>query len=238
MNSNIMTARIAGVLFIIATIADLISTGLLNPILNSSDELSRVSSNQDRVLAGVFFLLIGAFAAAGIAISLYPILREHYDRLALGSVGFRLIEAVFYVLGAVGALLLLTVGQEFSKAGSPAVSSFQTWGTVLRALRDQAALLGTLAFYLGAAMYYAIFYQTRLIPRWISGWGLIGVTLGLIAGILVLFRVTSYMSEPQVVMNIPIGVQEMVLAVWLLVKGFKPSALASASAYIPVVAAR
>jgi hypothetical protein len=87
-----------------------------------------------------------------------------------------------------------------------------------------------LAFCLGALMYYYIFYQTKLIPRWLSGWGLVGAALCMVAGLLVMFRVIGPMSTSQVVLAIPIAVQEMVLAVWLIVKGFSSSAIASLSA--------
>jgi len=72
-------------------------------------------------------------------------------------------------------------------------------------LGDQADLTGVLVFYLGASMYYYVFYRSRLVPRWLSGWGLAGTTLGAFAGLLVLFRVTGYMSATQVVLNLPIG---------------------------------
>jgi len=78
-------------------------------------------------------------------------------------------------------------------------------------------------------MYYYIFFQARLIPRWLSGWGIAGAVFGLAAGLLVLFRVTGFMSPLQVVLNLPIGVNEMVLAVWLIVRGFTSSAVAPAS---------
>ena len=90
------------------------------------------------------------------------------------------------------------------------------------------ALAAVLAFYLGASMYYYVFYRSRLIPRWLSGWGLAGTALGALAGLLVLFRVTGYMSAPQVALNLPIGVNEMVLAIWLLVRGFRSPAAGSA----------
>lgn len=99
-------------------------------------------------------------------------------------------------------------------------SYLHTSGALLRALRDQAGLIGVLAFYLGASMYYYVFYRFRLIPRWLSGWGLTGTALGTFAGLLVLFRVTDYMSTTQIALNVPIGVNEMVLAIWLLVRGF------------------
>jgi hypothetical protein len=90
----------------------------------------------------------------------------------------------------------------------------------LLTFRNQAGLIAVLAFYVGASMYYYLFYRARLVPRWLSGWGLAGTTLGAIAGLLVLFRVTGYMSTPQVALNLPIGVNEIVLAIWLLVRGF------------------
>lgn len=73
-------------------------------------------------------------------------------------------------------------------------------------------------------LYYTVFYQTRLVPRWLSGWGLLGAALAIAAGGLVLFGVIGYLSNVQVVMSLPIAVQEMVLALWLIVRGFTPSA--------------
>lgn len=231
MNANRTIARIAGVLFITATVANILgNVGFLNPILNNPDYLLKIFVNENRVILGALFLLIGAFACAGIAISLYPILRRYHEGLALGSVGFRIIEGVLYIVGIIGVLLLLTLSQEFVKAGAPASSYFQTSGVLLRAEYDWANLTGILAFYLGALMYYAIFYQSKLIPRWLSGWGFVGATLGLVASMFVLFGLIGQLSTIQVVLNLPIGVQEMVLAIWLIGKGFNSSAIASRSA--------
>jgi len=230
MNSNRKIARIAGVLFITATVANILGVVFLNPILNNPDYLLQIFANENRVLIGALFLLIGAFASASIAISLYPILRRYNEGLALGSVGFRIIEGVLYIVGVIGVLSLFTLSQEFVKAGAPISSYFQTSGVLLLAGYDWANLTAVLAFYLGALMYYYIFYQSKLIPRWLSGWGLVGATLGIVASMLVMFGFISYMSTIQVVLNLPIGVQEMVLAVWLIVKGFNSSAIASGSA--------
>jgi uncharacterized protein DUF4386 len=230
MTSNTRTARIAAALFISATVAGLLSTALLNPILNKTDYLAATFASQDRVIAGAFFSVIGGVTGAGIAIALYPILRRHGEALALGSVGFRLVEGVFLIVGAIGALLLVTLSQDFANAATPAPPSFTTSGALLLALRDRADLMSVLAFYLGATMYYWIFYRSRLIPRWLSGWGIAGTALGFAAGVLVLFRVTGGMSALQVVLNLPVGVNEMVLAVWLIVRGFDSSAVASGSA--------
>ena len=94
--------------------------------------------------------------------------------------------------------------------------------------------MGVLAFCTGATLYYLIFYRSRLIPRWLSVWGLAGTMLCLTADLLVLFQSITMLSSTQVVLSLPIGVQEMVLAVWLIVKGFSPKAQAKSPA--PTVA--
>src|SRR5271157_5654155 len=108
MNTYKKTAIIAGILFIIATAAALLSTPFLGPI-NASNYLISVSANGSQVTAGALLAFIAAAASAGIAISLYPVLRKYHVGLALGAVGFRLIEAVFYIVGVIGLLLLLTL---------------------------------------------------------------------------------------------------------------------------------
>jgi len=231
MNRNRKTAIIVGVLFITATVASVLGTLFSKPILDAPDYLIDISANGNQVTIGALLAFIAALASASIAISLYPILRKYNEGLALGAVGFRLIEAVFNIARVMGLLLLLTLSQEFVKAGAPDSSYFQTSGVLIVAGRDWMGNVGSLLpFCLGALMYYYIFYQTRLIPRWLSGWGLVGAALCMVAGMLVMFRVIGPMSTTQIVLAVPIGLQEMVLAVWLIVKGFNPSVIASGSA--------
>ena len=115
------TAIIAGVLLIIATVASLVSLPFLEPI-NASNYLVSVSANGNQVTTGILLAFIAAAASASIAISLYPVLRKYNEGLALGAVGFRLIEGVFYIVGVVCLLSLLTLSQEFVRAGTPASS--------------------------------------------------------------------------------------------------------------------
>lgn len=228
MNQNKKIAVTTGILFIIATVASISSLPFLASV-NSSNYLADVSQNENQVITGILLTLIGAFASASIAISLYPLLKKYSQGLALGAVGFRLIEAVFYIVGVIGIVLLLSLSQEFVKAGAPSSSYFQTLGVILLSGYHWAGnVAGTLAFYSGAMMYYYIFYRTKLIPKWLSGWGLVAVSMGIVASMLVMFQVVGSMSTVQVVLNLPIAVQEMVLAVWLIVKGFNSSAIASA----------
>jgi hypothetical protein len=178
-----------------------------------------VALHQDRLLTAALFQLLAAFTSAAIAVALYPVLRQHAAGMALGAVAFRLIEGVFYALSAVSILILISLSGQLTAGASAHAPAY-----LVRDLRDSAGCVGVLAFYTGATLYYLIFYRSRLIPRWLSAWGLAGVVLGLAAGLLVLFRSVAPLSSTQVVLNLPIAVQEMVLAVWLIVKGFSPKA--------------
>ena len=191
----------------------------------------KVVKNGNQIILGAFLTLISALASASIAISLYPLLRRYSEGLALGSVGFRIIEGVLYIVGAIFILLLLALSQEFVTSGIPHASYFQTLGDVFLAGYHWVSFVGgSIAFSLGALMYYVIFYQTNLIPRWLASWGLVGATLCIVACLLVMFCLIGPFSTFQVVLSFPIAVQEMVLAVWLLVRVFNASAIASLSA--------
>ncbi len=219
MSSRDIHATTAGVLFIAATASALAATAILGSLLDGAGFLAGVSENQDRMLTAGLLQLVQAFTSAAIAISLYPVLRKYAAGMALGSVGFRLIEGVFYALSAVGTLVLVTLSDQLSKSGVIGATT-QASGVFVRDLREAAAVAGVLAFYIGGTLYYLVFYRSRLIPRWLSVWGLAGTTLGAVAALLVLFRVIDTLSAPQVVLNVPIGLQEIVLAVWLIWKGF------------------
>jgi hypothetical protein len=139
-------------------------------------------------------------------------------------------EGMLLIVGVVGLLSILTLSQEYVKAGASNASLFQASGTSLLAVHDWAGKLCVIAFTMGALMYYYVFYQSKLIPRWLSGWGFLGAALSLAAVLLAISGQIIYFSTVFILLQVPIGVQEMVLAVWLIVKGFNPSAVASLSA--------
>jgi hypothetical protein len=227
MNSTRKIAVITGVIFIIATVLPLLATSLV-PVLTGADYLTQSSAHTNQVAAGALLILIGYFACAGIAIVMYPVLKQWNTGLALGSVIFRTIETAFLIVGLVSLLSLLTLGQQFTTAGAADRTSLQAIGNLLVSVRDHAALVAVFAFCLGAFMYYYLFFQSRLIPRWLSGFGIVAIILMMVACVLALFsgnRITSYIP-----LAAPIFLQEMVLAVWLIVKGFNPSAIGSLSA--------
>jgi hypothetical protein len=219
MDSTQRRARIAGTLFIVATAASLLGTAVEQSLVTGTADLGRISEQMTRVSVGGLLELIAAGTSAGIAVSLYPELKKWSGTLALGAVVFRTIEAVMYTLGAVSMLSLGPVAHRFTQAAGAERGTFQALGVSLLALRTEAILAGVFAFALGGLMYYPVFYRSRLVPRWLSGWGILGELLILVACLSALFSgnpVTSY-----TILILPIALQEMVLAVWLIVRGFR-----------------
>lgn len=229
MRSRDVRATTAGVLLISATAASLATTALLGSFLDGSEFLVTVAQHQDRLLTAALTQFVGAFTSAAIAISLYPVLRNHAAGMALGSVGFRLIEGTFYALSAVGTMVLVALTANGAVTAMTGVS-----GELVRDLREAAGVAGILAFYTGATLYYLVFYRSRLIPRWLSGWGLVGTTLGFTAALLVLYDAIDTLSGAQITLNLPIGVQELVLAIWLIWKGFTIPKRATADTQPPL----
>ena len=218
MISSRKTAIIVGVLFIIGTIAGVLSVLFTGPILDDPDYLTKVASNQNQIIMGVLLVLIMGFALAMVPVMMFPIFRKYNEALALGSIVFRgVLEAVTYIVIVITWLLLLTLSQEYMKAGAPDASYFQTLGTLLLRADDWIAQILSIVFSLGALAIYYLFYQSKLIPRWLSIWGLIGAILYLAAPLLAMF---GFVLE---ILMAPLALQEMVLAIWLIAKGLNSS---------------
>jgi len=211
-------AVITGVLFIVATAASVAGSALAGPVWDRTNPLGDLFADANRIDAGLLLQLIAAGASVGIALAMYPVLRTWGRGLSLGSVVFRTIEAVLYIVAVVSALSLLSVAQRFLDAGAAQRVWSQAVGDSLLDVRDHANLAAVLAFSVGAFMYYSLLYRSQLVPRWLSGWGILAIILTLVACLFALFGhhpVTDY-----VLLVLPIAVQEIVLAVWLIAKGF------------------
>lgn len=222
------TAVIAGVLFILATLTGPLLATPLTPALTGANFLAGVSGQMNQAAGGVLLWIISHFTGCGIAIALYPVLKQRNVGVALGSVIFRTLEAAFYMVGTVCLLALLTLGQRFITAGAADRMALQAIGDLLVSVRDHAGLLAVFAFCVGAFMYYYLLFQSRLVPRWLAGFGVVAIISMLTACVLALFsgnRITSYIP-----LAAPIAVQEIVLGGWLIVKGFNPAAVAALSA--------
>jgi len=221
MDSYRKTAIIVGVLFIIATVSAIVTIGILGTTLEPPDYLSTVSANETQVILAVIFWLILAVSVLGIGVMMYPLLKKYHGWLAQGYVALRLVETICIVISSICLMSLLTMSKEFG-AGTLEASYYLPAGSVLLAVQDWSFSIGTLIFLGlgGLALNYGL-YELKLVPKWLSLWGLIGAACIAIYGLLALFGLTA----DSMILNIlaaPIAVQEMALALWLIVKGFSP----------------
>jgi hypothetical protein len=225
----------AGVLFMVATAASLVSSAVERPVLTGADYLTRIAASGSRLSAGGLAELVAAGASAGIAISLYPVLRKRAEGLALGAVVFRALEGAMYTVGAVITLSMPALARQYARAAAPGHDGVQAIGNALVGVRQDAILAGVFAYILGALMYYCILYRSRLVPRWLPGWGIAAEVPMLIACLLASFTrspVTSF-----TILILPIAVQEITLAAWLIFRGFSPGAVPARTVTGPVPAA-
>jgi hypothetical protein len=210
------TSIIVGVLFIIGTVSGILSAVFTGSILAAPDYLVQVAANEMQMITGALFILLMGLSLAMVPVMMYPLFKKQNEALALGAVVFRgPLEAATYILMVVSWLLLIFVSQESANAAD--ASSFQALGAVLLQANDMINPVLEIVFSLGALMFYTLFYQTRLIPRWLSGWGIVGAIVYLAGGVLALFG-----TNLEFLLAL-LGVQEMIMALWLIFKGFNQS---------------
>jgi hypothetical protein len=231
MSSERRVAIAVGALYIVATAAGLLAAAALGSLLQGPDALANLATHEPQVLAGVFFELVMAVAVAGVAFMIYPILKQDADTpgkhgLAVWYVGTRITEGTLFLVGILGLLSLLALSQEVARAGASQPAQYQVAVNLLKTASDYAVVLGQSVFCVGAVMLYSLLYVSRRIPRWLSVWGLIGAPLMFGAGFSLAVTGDSN-SAISSIMYAPLALQEMVLAVWLILKGFNASAVTS-----------
>ncbi len=225
-NTYRKTGIIVGVLFVIATAFLFIGEAIYKPILGSANYLELAYPNRTTVIIGVLLEFICVLAIPLIPVFAFPILKKHNEALAIGYIVFRALEAVILIsVAEINKLSLIGVSQEYLKGGVDA-AYYQTIGRSIQSETywgDTAGLIYNIVFIFGGLMFYWVLYQSKLVPRWISVWGLFAAVVLLIGVILAPFIELSLAME--LVVILPIAVQEMVMAGWLIVKGFNPVAI-------------
>jgi len=206
-----------GVLYIIGTVGMVLSVVVTNAVLSGPAYLAQVAAQPNQVAVGALLLLVAGLALAMVPVVFWPIGKRYNETLAMGYVVFRgALESVIYIVSVLCWLLLIALSKQ-PDAG-PLAGFVRTTETVIW---DQ---LIAIPFVLGALMFYFVLYQYRLVPRWLSTWALVGAALYIVAPLGSMFGLSLG------VFMAPLALQEMVMAVWLIAKGFSPSAIAAESA--------
>jgi hypothetical protein len=213
------TARIVGTLFLVAMVTSIVGGGLIESVLKAPEYVRDAHENGTVLALGAVLELITAVSVVGIAVMMFPILARYSENLARAYVSYRVLEAAVVAVAVITPLTIVTLSQNLSAGGSSDPSTLQPLGAALVELRGRmTGLLVPVFFSLGAVILYWVLYQSRLVPRFISVWGLIGVALLIAYNLLETFGAAI---TGGLVLGLPIILNEVFLAVWLIVRGFR-----------------
>lgn len=219
MTTNKKLSLVTGVLFILATVMGILDAGMVGPLFASETYLTDMASNEGLVRMSVLFALIMAGAVVAISVVLYPLFKQTSEPLAIGYLAARTIEGIALAAGAIIWLALIPLGTDYVAAGAPDGTHFLSLGDMLVSSSTSAFTLGAeIAFGISALILNTLFLRTKLVPLVISVWGLVGGALILILGMMKVLGMPVNFVE--IAFTAPIALNEMVLAIWLIVKGF------------------
>lgn len=221
------TAIVVGLLFISATVTSILSSLFLGS-LASAISLVTVNASSNQLVVAAILELIAAISAFATAVFIYPVLKKHIESLAIAYVGFRTLENALYIVSVVALLALVTLSQQFIAGGVNA--PYEPLISMITALRDWSLAIGTVLLAgVGSVTLNYVLYKSKLIPIWLSLWGLIGAALLILYGLFGIVTTHTGLNSPLTILAAPIAVQEMVFAVWLIFKGFNPESISAVS---------
>ena len=220
-------AIIVGILFIIATAFLFLGEVFYAPVLGTPDYLETAYPGRISATVGILIEFTCVLAIPLIAVFAFPVLKKYSEPLALSYVVFRLFEAVLFILVDINKLALISVSQRYLTGTSTEAEFFKNLGQFLQEWQLWGWSFYVLIFGVGALILYSVLYRSIFLPRWISIWGFIAailITASVVFPMLeISFNLPNGMYE--LIFVVPIAVQEMVMALWLIVKGFNPGKL-------------
>jgi hypothetical protein len=231
-----MNAVMGGALYFLGTVFGVLAAVIGGEVLTSIisgkplagvDLLGLVAANSSRLTGSTFLTLMMGISLVAMTVFLYPVLRKASKELAMGMVLFRgALEGIFYCLSTLTFLTLVAIGNTYISTGSDS-EVLQTIGNLVYQFGNIQAPVSEIVFIIGGTCIYLTFYRARLIPRWISVWGFIGMATYLASALLGFFHMDNGIGF---YLEMVVAPQEIVMAVWLIVKGFNPSAITALSA--------
>lgn len=233
MNTDKNTPKLLGFMFVFVAVASLLSGLILmslnykptGPPDNISKTMINISDNPTTMQMSIVGELITAIGIVLLALLLYTTLKKQNKIIACWALGLWIIEAVILAVREISVFALLYTSQEYVKAGAPDSSYFQTLGSLFYESTQFGYDVLMVFYCLGGMLFYYLFLKSKYVPKVLSLCGVIVASLGFIGTLFVLFdyNVPLYVF-------LPILPFELVIGVWLIVKGFNSSAIDSGSA--------
>jgi hypothetical protein len=221
MNTVNKTSRILGLAFLLQFVTSFASAMFLRATWyvpeNISATLVKIANNASLLRLNILFDMLTALGVIFLGAMLFITVRKQNEKMALTALGFYILEAALLATSRIATFSLLHLGQEYVGAGQPAI--LQTLGNLAFASMEFVGdTLHMLAFCLGGILFYYLLDKARVVPRALSLWGLIAVFPMLIGTMTQIFGYTI-----PFIFYVPYVPFELVIGVWILVKGIRDS---------------
>lgn len=221
-NSYRTTARVVGVIFLAGLIVYGGGNALVQSILGGTDHLSTVSANSMQLAIAALLMLMASVGDAAHGVLMFPVMKRHNERIAIGYFAARLIDAVLIALGVLLILLQIPLSREYLTAGAADAAYLRALSTLSEQAHLYAYEIGMIAVGFAGLMLCYVFYKAKLVPRAVAVWGLVGYAALLSGSVL---QVVGF--DLRLIHAIPGGLWELFIGVWLIAKGFNSPRIAS-----------
>ena len=222
MNTYRTTARVVGVVYLAGFVVGIVGIGLFQSILGAPNHLATVSANSMMLAFAAILWLMAVVGDAAHGVLMFPVLKPHSERMAIGYLAARIVDAVFIAVMVLFLLLQIPLGSEYLKTAAANASFLQALSAVSSQASQYAYEIGMSALGVSGLILCYTLYRAKLVPGWLAVWGLVGyatILVGMVSAIM-----GSGLGD---LSSLPGGLWEVFIGVWLIVKGFSSSAVVS-----------
>jgi len=210
------TGRLVGFFLILALLANLVGSELLDAIVIAPDYLNAAFSARTSIVMGMLLELISAASVVGVLVLVYQTFKNISPKIALAYFSFRLLEPAITISIILASMAILSLSGQYLSAGGAEVGYFAVMGQVFLDIRNWALMIYIVIFSIGAVLFYSLLFKSRSVPRLFPIWGFVGVAL-LLGGSL--YEMFGFAADPMIY-GMVTGLNEIALGLWLLIKGF------------------
>lgn len=212
--------RITGGLYLLTLIAGVFSVA---PAADAAAYLTKAAAHETEVIVAAIFQLVISFAYLSVAVLIYPLVKIYGRSLAIGFLSSRIVAVTLSLLAVVALLLVVALSKIYLQNPNPDVFALQAMGNIIKTARDlMNHVLMIMVLCAGNFPLYFLLVKAKFIPRWLSVWGVAANTLSIFASVLILFQAADIMTPTYLLLNAPTAFQELVLGIWLIIKGARP----------------
>lgn len=219
------TASIVGVIYIAGFVVGIGGMMLIQSVLGAPNHLATLSAKSMTVAIGAALWLLAVAGDAAHGVLMFPILKQQSERMAIGYLAARIVDAIFIAVMVLFILLQIPLGSESLKAAVPNAADLQALSTLLAQAQLYAYEIGMSALGVSGLLLCSTLYKAKLVPQWLAIWGLVGYAI--ILGGMVSAVMGSGLGD---LSSLPGGLWEIFIGVWLIVKGFNSPVSAAESA--------